>query len=196
MFSNRVTALVDACSLADVLRRNLLLTLAEAGSFRLRWSRRILDETEEAIRRIMVGKGEDAAAAHASRARDAMERAFEEAMVEGCDALLGTSLDLPDAGDLHVVAAAVKAQAAVIVTENIKHFPSDLLKPLALEAVPADIFIADTIALAPGRAVAAVRSMRMRFRKPELSAADLLTRMEGRGLTEAAGLLRSFRESL
>jgi hypothetical protein len=31
------------------LKRNLLLTLAEADFFRLRWSEEILDETERAI---------------------------------------------------------------------------------------------------------------------------------------------------
>ncbi len=36
MFANRYTALVDACSLASVMRRNLLLSLAEAEFFRLR----------------------------------------------------------------------------------------------------------------------------------------------------------------
>lgn len=38
MFANRYTALIDACTLADVFRRNLLLTLAEAEFFRVRWS--------------------------------------------------------------------------------------------------------------------------------------------------------------
>lgn len=39
VFANRYTAFVDACSLVGVLKRNLLLTLAEAGFFRIRWSR-------------------------------------------------------------------------------------------------------------------------------------------------------------
>lgn len=38
MFANRFTALIDACALAGALKRNLLLTLAEAEFFRLRWS--------------------------------------------------------------------------------------------------------------------------------------------------------------
>ncbi|MGI4764526.1 MAG: PIN domain-containing protein [Janthinobacterium lividum] len=196
MFSNRFTAIVDACSLADVLRRNLLLTLAEAGFFRLRWSRQILDETEEAIRRILVHKGVEVADTHAERARRAMERAFEDAAVEDFDGFLCMCANLPDAGDAHVVAAALKTQAAVIVTENLKHFPSSVLKPLNVEVLSADVFIADTIALAPGRAVAAVRMMRTRFKTPKLTADDLLTRMESRGLIEAVDLLRPYRESL
>ena len=53
MFANRYTAVVDACSLVGTLRRNLLLTLAEAEFFRIRWSEVILDETETAIAAIL-----------------------------------------------------------------------------------------------------------------------------------------------
>lgn len=81
MFANRFTALVDACTLTNALNRNLLLSLAEAGFFRLRWSGQILDETERAIEKISRGKGHADAAERAKRARAAMERAFEDAMV-------------------------------------------------------------------------------------------------------------------
>ena len=190
MFSNRFTALVDACSRADMLRRNMMLTLAEAGFFRLRWSRQILDETEEAIRRIMAQRGEKEAVAKAKRARSTMEGAFEDAIVEDFDAFLCTCAGLPDGGDAHVVAAALKTRAAVIVTENLKHFPSGLLEPLNIEPLSADAFIADTVSLDLGRAVAALRKMRANFKRPALTADDLLTRMEGRGLIETADMLR------
>ncbi len=49
MFANRYTAFIDACTLAGTLKRNLLLTLAEAEFFRVRWSEQVLDETEAAI---------------------------------------------------------------------------------------------------------------------------------------------------
>jgi hypothetical protein len=48
VFANRFTALVDACVLAGALKRNLVLTRAEADLFHIRWSDRILDETEAA----------------------------------------------------------------------------------------------------------------------------------------------------
>jgi hypothetical protein len=46
LFANRFTAFVDACTLAGALKRNLLLTLAEAQFFRVRWSAPVLDETQ------------------------------------------------------------------------------------------------------------------------------------------------------
>ena len=57
MFANRYTAFIDACTLASALRRNLLLTLAEAEFFRVRWSVQVLDETQGAIESILTDKG-------------------------------------------------------------------------------------------------------------------------------------------
>ena len=76
MFANRFTALVDACSLAGALNRNLLLTLAESAFYRVRWSTPILDETERAIGRILTQKGAPDASERAIRARRGMEKAF------------------------------------------------------------------------------------------------------------------------
>ena len=196
MFANRFTAIIDACTLADTLKRNLLLTLAEAGFFRLRWSGPILDETEAAIDGILRKKGRTDAADRAKRARASMEAAFEDAMVTEFDIFLTAAAGLPDPDDAHVVAAAIKTQAAMIVTENLKDFPAAILDTLDIEAKPADEFIADTIALDEGRAVAAIRKMRERFEKPEMTAEALLLSMEATGLVEAVNLLRPHVESL
>lgn len=196
MFANRFTALVDACTLVGPLKRNLLLSLAEAGFFRLRWSIHILDETESAIERLLTDKGESDAAKQAKRARSNMEAAFEDAMVSEFDDFLSAASALPDPGDAHVVAAAIKTQAAMIVTENLRHFPPATLSALNMEAKSADEFIADTIALDEGRAVAAIRQMRARFKKPSMTADALLLKMEAAGLLETANLLKPYVESL
>jgi len=49
--------LVDACSLAPALIRNLLLSIAEAEFFRVRWSVEILDETQAVIAKILGDRG-------------------------------------------------------------------------------------------------------------------------------------------
>ena len=142
MFANRFTALVDACALAGALKRNLLLTLAETEFFRLRWSDQILDETEAAITSILSGKGVGDAAERAARARTAMVTAFEEACVGDFSGMMGAVVGLPDENDRHVVAAALKTSAAIVVTDNLKDFPDRVLAPLNLEARSADAFIA------------------------------------------------------
>lgn len=128
--------------------------------------------------------------------RQCMERAFEDARVIGYEQFLLICANLPDSGDAHLLAAAVKTQAAMIVTENLKDFPGDVLEALNIEARSVDGFIADTIALNPGRAFAAIRKMRERFKKPEKSADILLLDMEAEGLVETVYILRAHVQSL
>lgn len=125
-----------------------------------------------------------------------MERAFEDASVAGYEALAGSLTDLPDPDDAHVIAAAVRTRASVIVTENMRHFPEAVLAPLDLEAKTADSFIADTIDLDPGRAIAAVRRMRERWQNPEKTPEMLLLDLDAGGFTQTVDALREHLLSL
>ena len=119
MFANKFTVLADACSLFLPLCRNLLLSLAEAEFFRIRWSAQILDEVKRAIARSYDRKGVTDGEARARKARGSMEAAFEEAAVEEFDFLIGSLPALPDPNDGHVIAAAIKTRADVIVTDSL-----------------------------------------------------------------------------
>ena len=196
MFANRYTALIDACALAPPLKRNLLLSLAEAEFYRIRWSERILDETELAIEKMLKRKRISDAQSRAQRARNAMSRAFEEASVSEYEVFLPACAGLPDPKDTHVVAAALQTRAAVIVTDNLKHFPEPILSALGLEVRSTDTFLANTISLDHGLAVAAVRKMRERFKRPEKTAEHLLLDMEANGLIETVDTLRPYCASL
>lgn len=192
MFANRFTAFVDACALAGTLKRNMLCSLAEAEFFRLRWSSRVLDETENAIREMRQRKNILTATNDAARARSAMERAFEDALVTEYDQFLCVCEGrLPDPDDAHVIAAALKTQAAIIVTDNLRDFPSGLMLALGMEAKSTDAFLADTIDLDHGRAVAALAEMRSRLKQPLIGAEELLLRMEAEGLTASVDVLKS-----
>nr|WP_244973621.1 PIN domain-containing protein [Methylobacterium bullatum] len=172
------------------------MTPAEREFFRLRWSIPILDETERAISDILAKRSVADSEERARRARLCMETAFDDAMVSDFTRFLGACEGLPDAGDAHVFAAALKTQAATIVTDNIKHCPASVLGPLNLEARTADAFIADTIALDEGKAVDAVRQLRLRLRRPGKNAGQLLLDMEAVGLTSTVDVLRSHEASL
>jgi hypothetical protein len=196
LFANRFTAFVDACSLVGALKRNLLLTLAEAEFYRLRWSAPVLDEVERAIARLFSERGHADPKAEATRQRTRMETAFPEAMVSDFEAFLPSCKALPDPDDAHVVAAALKTQAFTIVTDNLKDFPPAVLTPLNLEARSTDSFLADTITLDPGKAAAAIRTMRERFKRPEVTAERLFIIMEAEGLTQTVDGLRAHALSL
>ncbi len=193
MFANRFTALLDANVLVPALTRNMILSLAAAEFFRPRWSPRIMDETERAIMRMREGQGKADASVDAARARNAIERAFEDASVTGFEVIekgLIEGTDLPDPDDAHVIAAAIETGASIIVTDNLKHFPPDILATHGIEAKTANAFLADTVDLKPEKAAHAIAMMRIRFRNPALTANDLLLLMEARGLGDSADLLR------
>ncbi|AWB21714.1 PIN domain-containing protein [Methylobacterium currus] len=192
MFASRFTAFIDACALAGALKRIRLLTLAEAEFFRVRWSEPVLQETERTTAEILTGKGVADATTHAMRARAKMEAAFAEATVTGFADLLVPGEGLPDQNDAHVLAAAIKTRASVVVTDNLKDFPVKILPPLDLEARSTDASLADTIALDPGRATAAVRTMRLRFKRPEKHAEALLVDMGAAGRVETVDVLRPY----
>lgn len=191
MFANRFTIVVDACVLVRVLPRNIILSLAEAGLFRPRWSETILEEMERALRD-KIYKGKDNAAELAATQRARISIAFDEALAHDYEACLPVDIKLPDDNDRHVIAAAIKVGASVIVTDNVKDFPIDVLAPLDIEVKTADDFIADTLGLPEGHreAVAAIRKMRERLKRPEITAKELLLRMEGNGLLDSANVLR------
>lgn len=189
MFANRYTALIDACTLVSVWRRNLLLSLAEAEFFRVRWSEPVLNETKAALLKMARERSFDDPEARGVRAVKAMQSACPEAMVEDFTLIGSAQFGLPDPGDEHVIAAAVKTQAQALVTENLKDFPADILGQLNIEARSADDFIADTIALEEGRAIAAIRKMRERLKRPEMSPEDFLRALEANGLLETASVI-------
>lgn len=188
MRANRYTATIDACVLAGALPRNMALSLAEAGFFRPRWSAEILAETERAICSIHQKRGAADPEAAANRHCDAIRRAFPEAMTKGYENLI-PECELPDKDDRHVLAAAIQAGASVIVTDNTKHFPGASIAPFNIIASTADDFLADVIDLETPGAVAALRTMRRRFKKPELDAESLILKIESAGLSQTANLL-------
>ena len=188
MVPNRFTVMLDTNALYGALNRNIILTLAEAGLYRPRWTSKILEELSGALEPKL---GEERVA----RAIAAIEGAFPEALVEiDPDALLASSL--PDPNDNHVLAAAISVRAAQIVTDNIRDFPSGLLRQFDMEAIGVDAFISNSIGLDQITAVSALRSMRLRFDNPALDGPELLGLMEARGLVETASELSDYTDLL
>ena len=73
--------------------------------------------------------------------------AFPDAEVTGYRSLIdGLTCDPKDR---HVLAAAVRADAAAIVTFNIGDFPTASLEPFEIEVIHPDTFLLDQLDLAP-----------------------------------------------
>lgn len=98
---------------------------------------------------------------------------FPDAMVTGYEALIPAMTNEPK--DRHVLAAAVRADAAVIVTANLKDFPACALGPYDLDAVPPDDFLLDQLDLYPNQTLRCVREQIAAQRNPAISADQFLS---------------------
>lgn len=69
-----------------------------------------------------------------------MDRHASDALVSGFEDLI-EGLHLPDPNDRHVLAAAIRGKADVIVTANLRDFPANVLGQFGIEPQHPDAFI-------------------------------------------------------
>ncbi|MEM0990296.1 MAG: PIN domain-containing protein [Pseudomonadota bacterium] len=134
---------LDACVLFPPLVRSLILAVAEQRAFQPFWSDRVLDEWRLAVARQHGAEGEAGSlAAQAQMARD-----FPDAAIAAANE--PPDIHLPDPADLHVVGAALAAQADTILTFNMRDFPARTLAPLGLQPRHPDGFLWEHLSHAP-----------------------------------------------
>ncbi|WP_269362539.1 PIN domain-containing protein [Sulfitobacter sp. G21635-S1] len=194
---NRYTALIDACVLVSALKCNFILSFAEAEYFRLRWSEKILNETERALAKLITRKGVafDIAKIKAAAKLKSMRVAFDDVCVEDFQDL-ESGLKGINEKDRHVLAAAIQTSAAAIVTDNLKHFPRDYCENFDVEPLSTDEFIANIITLHPVAAIQTIHLMRTRLKKPEMSPEWLIRSAEKEAMFETASLMEEYKLSL
>ena len=117
-------------------------------------------------------------------------KAFPDALVTNYSGLIN-SLELPDPKDRHVLAAAIKTNANIIVTNNIKDFPKEYLASFGLMAKTADDFLTDIIDLNPDQAVKAFKQLVLNRVNPDLDEFQVLDILRKRGLKDTADFLHS-----
>ena len=92
------------------------------------------------------------------------------------------ALELPDANDRHVLAAAIAGHADSIVTFNLKDFPPKILDQYDIEAIHPDDFICHQLDLIPYQALTAFKHIRQRLKNPPFTVQQLLNSYERSGL--------------
>ncbi|WP_414636179.1 PIN domain-containing protein [Actinophytocola sp.] len=166
--------------------RDLLIRLAQSGLVQAKWTDEILDEVFRSLRR----NRPDLDADRLARTRQLMNCAVRDCLVVDYQAITKI-LDLPDSDDNHVLAAAIKAHAQVILTSNVKHFPHEALTTWNIEAKEADAFVLDQIYLNRGIVHSAVQQIADSWNRPPGTFEDVLAGLERNGLFESAAALRT-----
>jgi predicted nucleic acid-binding protein len=182
------TAIFDACVLYPFALRDLLVQLATTELFRGRWSPHIHGEWMRSV----LEKGDPSVTAQQlEQIRQLMDRAVLDCVVTGYEKLID-GLELPDPDDRHVLAAAIRCGAQVIVTRNLKDFPKSKLAPYGIEAQHPDEFVSCLMDLSPSVVCTSVRVCRERLKSPPFTVENYLQMLERQDLFVTVTELRGY----
>jgi hypothetical protein len=178
----------DTCVLLKPYLCDTILTVAEAGIYRPLWSSDVLTELDRNLRK--RGASEQQVAHRLGQ----MTRHFPDAEIMDYDQLIDSMTN--DQKDRHVLAAAVRGGAEVLVTENLKDFPDTAAAPYGVIVLHQDEFLLDQLDLAPEVVHEALRRQVSRYRRAPRSVDDLLDVLgnEGHGCPGFADACRGERQ--
>lgn len=176
-------AFFDTNVLYGALVNDFILELADRGLFRPLWSSDVMAE----LRRNLVRATEDEALVE--KRVSTMERYFPDAMVAGYEDLVPIMTN--DEKDRHVLAAAVRGGAEVLVTFNLKDFPPRSVEPFDLEIVHPDDFLLDQLDLYHAPTLRALVELVEGYDSPAMTIDDYLLALTRAGLPKFADAARS-----
>ena len=165
---------LDTCVLYPAHLRDTLLRLAERDLYQVLWSADIIEELRRNL--VEAGIGNEAV----DRLCGEMQGAFPDADVSGYHPLLGSMTCDPK--DRHVLAAAVRSNAAAIVTFNLDDFPDSSVDPYQIDVVHPDDFLLDLLDLAPSIVVAELERQAAANRREPSTLSGLLDALRRAGV--------------
>lgn len=179
----------DRCLRCSVLYsaplRDLLIQLALTNLFRARWTDEIHDEW---MRNVLKNRP-DLTIERLTRTKNLMNASVRDCLVTGYEAIT-SGLQLPDPDDRHVLAAAIRCNADVIVTFNLDDFPIQALAPYGVEAQHPDEFILHLLDLNPAMVCGAAERQRSRLKNPPKTPDEYLDTLLRQGLPQSVTTLR------
>lgn len=174
----------DANALVGNTLRDLLVRIAQTGLVQAKWTDRILDEAFAAVIKNRLDIDPD----RLGRVRELMVEAVPDCLVRGHEPLID-GLKLPDPDDRHVLAAAIKAGAQVVVTAD-KDFTVEALEPWDIEAKSPDDFVLDQIDINDRFIWACVEAIVNSRKRHPVTVEDVLGQLERSGLVRSTAALR------
>lgn len=181
-----LTALYDASVLYPAPLRDLLMRLALTDIVRARWT---ADIHEEWIRNVLKNRP-DLTREQLERTRTLMDAHVRDCVVTGYQSLI-PRLNLPDQNDRHVLAAAIRAKAAVIVTFNLKDFPVARIARYGVAVQHPDAFIVQLFGRDPAKVCEAAAVQRWSLRNPPKTRDEFLDILSKQRLPRTVALLRA-----
>lgn len=165
--SVKFKAVLDTNVIYPIVIRDLLFWFAFYELYTPKWSANIFEEWKDVMNRKGIS------IENAIKRVNVANNAFPDALVSNYEGLIAI-LKLPDEKDRHVLAAAIKSNANVIVTNNLKDFPDDYLTSFDIRAKSADDFLTDIIDLNPEIAIKAFKEMVLNRKNPNMDEFEVL----------------------
>lgn len=182
------TALLDANVLYPAPMRDILMELAVGDLYKARWTDDIHREWINSLLRNEPERSRE----RLERTRDLMNEHTRDCLIYGYECII-PSLELPDPNDRHVLAAAIVGRCDVIVTQNIKDFPAEVLSIFNIETQHPDEFLLNHLDLAPGLFCEAIKEIRSRLKNPPYDIEQYLQILRQRGLVATAAELEQYK---
>jgi len=175
----------DACVLYPFHLRNIVVQIAVDRLVDARWTDEIHGEW---IRNLVV----DRPGIPVDRllvTRKLMNDALPDATVTGYEAHI-EAVTLPDPRDRHVVAAAIKARASVVLTWNLRDFPTRELKKHELVRQTPDVLLANLYKKTPDLTLASLANARRNLSKSRISASGFIDILRNQKLIQLSKNLK------
>ena len=182
--SSRFTAILDACVIYPAPLRDLLLNLAAVELYKPKWTKEI---QEEWINNLLLNRP-DLKRESLNNTCQVMDAAFPDSNITDYEELID-GLTLPDLKDRHVLAAAIKSKADIIVTSNLKDFPSAYTRKYDIEVQHPDDFISNLINLDKDKVIVALLNQIESLKNPPKSKNEVLETLLKCGLGKSVKLL-------
>lgn len=182
--SVKFTCVLDTNVIYPLWIRDLLMWFAYYELYTPKWSNNIFDEWISVMKRKGIPESE------AIKRAGKMNIAFPDALVQNYESLI-VSLNLPDLNDRHVLAAAIRTNAHLIITNNLKDFPGTILSNYGLKAKTPDDFFTDIIDLNHNLSVQAFTKLVLNKKNPPFNEYEVLDIFRNNGLKDTANYLHA-----
>ncbi len=166
-----LSVILDSCVIYPMPLCDTLMRAAEAELYELHFSQEILDGAT----RNLIKNGRMKTDAQAAYFQEQIKTNFPDAMVEVPSQLIAAMTNNPR--DHHVIAAAIVANAKVIVTVDMDGFPTQALDPWGIEAWHADDFLVYLDEQNPGTMIKIIKEQSNELKVPK-SVPEIIDKLE------------------